>query len=214
MKKKEYRSIALLIVFFVTTAVAGIWFYKSEDFTTFLIWSQDNLVLYTSIILLIKFIGVVYPPLPGSIFTIGSIPILGWGWAYAIDVTGSFLGAVTSFIIAKKYGEKVLRPFISSQTFSKLKEIKVKHKKQIESVIVMRILGGSTIVEAVNYGAGLLNISLKNFVVGFLVSHPITGIPIFYFAGNIFQWNNTYVSIAIAIISLTALYKLKGRYFE
>lgn len=214
MKKKEYRSIALVVLFFVMTAIAGISFYKSEDFTTFLEWSQQNVILYACIVVGIKIVGVVYPPLPGSIFTVGSIPIVGWQVAYLIDFVGSFIGAIISFLIARKYGKAIITRFISRDSFTAIAKTKVNHSREVEAVVAMRVLGGSTIIEAVNYGAGLLNISLKNFILGFIVSHPLTGIPVFYFSDTIFSGGNTYISIGVAIVSLTALYKLKGRYFE
>ncbi len=214
MNKKSAKYLFLVVSTFIFTTTGVLFFYNSSSFVHFLDWSKQNTVLYFLVLVVLKFVGVVYPPLPGGILTIGSIPILGWKYAYLADITGSFMGAVISFLIARSYGERVVKPFITEAILTKLKETKIKHKKQIEAVVVMRILGGSTIIEAVNYGAGLLNISLKNFILGFLISHPLTGIPLFYFASNIFLGDNTVVSVGIALISLFALYKIKGRYFE
>jgi len=214
MNKSGILNLSALIMLFIICATIGIIFLNSHQFEIFIIWSQSNKVLYFFVLTFVKFAAVVYPPLPGSVFTIGSIPVLGWQFAYLADFTGSFLGAIVSFLLAKKYGERIIRPFVTTNVLNKIKKTKIRENKEIEAVIAMRILGGTTIIEAINYGAGLLNISIKSFAIGFIVSHPLTGIPVFYFANNIFSGNNTSISIIVAILSLAAIYKLKGRYFE
>lgn len=74
--------------------------------------------------------------------------------------------------------------------------------------------GTATLIEAVNYGAGLLKIPYDKFMIGFLLSHPLLGIPMFYFVNNIIKQENVLVTIALAIIGIFGVYLLRGRYFE
>lgn len=214
MKKRGKIYLLLFALLFIGSGITAYQFYQSHYFEEFISWTRQNLILYTIIVITFKVIAMVYPPLPGSVITVGSIPVFGWFGAYLTDFAGGLIGASISYFIAKKYGRKIVESLITDETLKKLEQTKVKHKREIEAVIVMRILGGASIVEVVNYGAPLVNISFKSFIAGYFISHPITTLPIFYFANSFFAGNNTIFTIGIAIISLLVLYKIKGRYFE
>ena len=70
---KRYHHIIWLILGFVITAGAYYWFIKSIYFVDFLAWTEQHTILYFSVLVLIKIIAIVWPPLPGGIFTISAI---------------------------------------------------------------------------------------------------------------------------------------------
>lgn len=209
-------------VFYIllTVAIAGVsgigafYFIQSETFQTYLIWAQSNLFIFVSLILIAKFLSVIYPPLPSVILTLSAIPIIGWFPAYLIDYAGSILGSSISYWIAHKYGVDLLKKILAHETVDRINNLRVKKGREIEGVIVLRFLMGTTLVEAVNYGAGLLKVPYSKFLIGILISHPLFGAPTFYFVNNILEKTNLVTTFILIVTSLIALYLLRNRYFE
>lgn len=214
MKLKSYLLVTSGIVIFLVSFLGYVYFSKTPQFEEFFHWSQNNLYLFIPVVLLFKIAGVVYPPLPSVVFTIAAIPILGWFPAYLIDLTGSLAAGAIDYYLGKRYGYRILNKLFDSQVVEKIKTIRVKPGREIESVIVMRILLGGIIIEAIYYGAGLLGIRFKNFMIGTSVSHIILGIPTFLIGSSIFQAQNLLISITLGVTAILIIYKVKGRYFE
>ena len=212
--KKSILYILVGLIIAWAAGLIGLNFLKSEYFQTYMNWAQSNMLVFIISLVAIKCISVIFPPLPSVVMSFSAIPIIGWFNAYLIDYAGSILGSSISYYIAYKYGTPVLSKILDKNTANNLNKIKIKEGKEIESVIVLRILTGATLVEAVNYGAGLLKIPYNKFVIGFLISHPLLGIPMFYFVNNIIKQENILVTIALAIIGIFGVYLLRGRYFE
>lgn len=101
MKLKTHKHIIILVVAAVVTLIFYLWFVNSPYFAGFKIWSQSNLAVYISVLLLIKIFGIIWPPIPGGIFTLASVPVLGWKLAFAVDYSGSLIGSSIAFFIAK-----------------------------------------------------------------------------------------------------------------
>lgn len=147
----------------------------------------------------------------------GAIPIVGWIPAYMSDFIGSILGSSIAFYLGKEYGFKFLSKFFDQNIIENLKKIKVKKKREIEMVIVLRILTGSIFLEAICYGAGLMGIQYKNFLIGSVVSHMVVGIPVYALTENVIEnlkTGNLVLSLISLSIILVILYKIRGRYLE
>ena len=213
MKLKNHKHVIFFGAAFVATFLFYLWFVHSPHFAVFKIWSESNLILYISVLFFIKVIGIIWPPIPGGIFTLASVPILGWELAYLTDFAGSLIGSTAAFFIARKWGWDFILKIFDTDVIEKFKKIKIKKHKEIESIFLMRFFGG-TIIEAVCYGAGMLGVSYKNFLIATVLSHPILGIPIFYFAKNILGGDGVILSIIFLIVLVIAFYKLKHRYFD
>ena len=213
MKIKNHKHIIFFGAAFGGTFLAYLWFVQTPYFETFKLWSQGNLALYFAILALIKVIGIIWPPLPGGIFTLASIPILGWPLAYLADLTGSIIGSSAAFFIAKKWGWDFIKKIFDADIIEKIKKIRIKKSKEIESIFLMRIFGG-TIIEAVCYGAGMFGVSYRNFLIGSILSHPAFSIPLFYFAGSIMNGSGVFLGGFMLLFIVVLFYKLKHRYFE
>lgn len=211
------KSVIYILLGFVIAWVAGmvgIHFLKSNVFQTYISWAQSNMVLFVSTLIVIKFVSVIFPPLPSVVMSFSAIPIVGWFNAYLIDYAGSMLGSSASYYLAYKYGTPILSKILDRNTVENLSKVKIKIGKEIESVVVLRVLTGATLVEAVNYGAGLLKIPYNKFLIGFLISHPLIGLPMFYFVNSIIQQQNVLITILLAAVGLFSVYLLRGRYFK
>lgn len=214
MKIKGKKHLILLAAAFLVTVLAYLWFSKTPAFIEFSNWSRQNLILFSITLFLIKVLGIVWPPIPGGILTLGAIPIVGWPLAYLIDLAGSVVGCSIAFYLGKRYGLKFLNKIFDQSSLEKIKKLNIRKDREIEAVAVLRILTGSTISEAVCYGAGLLGVKYQNFFIGSTAVHLLFGIPSYYFAGNLFEGKNFIVNGIIVLISIPIILKLRKRYLE
>ncbi len=143
-----------------------------------------------------------------------SIPIIGWQTAYFTDFLGSIVGSSIAFYLGKKYGFDFLKRIFDAKTLEKIQITKVVSKREIEGVFVLRVLTGSTISEAVCYGAGLLNIKYRNFLIGSTLAHLITGIPIYYFTNSLITRGDLTRNVVFILLAIPLLFLLRKRYFE
>lgn len=214
MKIRAQRTLILTVGFLVLTLILYLLFLRSPYFQSFLQWSQQHIIFYSLTLFCLKVLAIVYAPLPGGLLSIASIPVLGWKLAYVIDLLGSMTGASIAFYLGKKYGLKFMARIFDESTLEKITKIKINKNREIEGVFVLRILTGSSILDALCYAAGLLNVGYKNFLIGSIFSHLLVGIPAFYLSKHIFTAQNLAMSAVVLVFTLGILYKLKGRYLE
>ncbi len=203
-----------MLLFLVVSVIGYAFFIRTQYFQNLLIWTQHNIILYCLLLLCLKIIGIVYAPIPGGLFTLGSIPLIGWKLAYLIDFVGSMIGASIAYFIGRKYGYVFLTKLFSKSTIEKIKAIKVRKYRETEAIFVLRILTGSSIVDAVCYAAGLLGIRYWNFILGSILSHLIVGILTYALLGNFLSLKNLSINFVVLILTIGILYRIKGRYFE
>ena len=214
MKKSSWINTSLFVGVTAITIIFVYLFSKSIYFSLLNSWIQSNVVLYVASLFFIKVIGIVWPPISGGIFTLASIPFLGWKLAFITDLSGSTVGGLIAYFLGKKYGFPFLVKLLGNDIVAKIKKIKIKKGREIEAVFIYRFLFGSVILEAIYYGAGVLNVNFGKFVIGAILSHVVIGIPIFYLASSIFSGPNMVFTISLSIIALVVILKTKGRYFE
>jgi len=199
---------------FLVTFLLYFWFVHSWYFVPFEVWVQGNLLLFSLFLFGIKVIGIVWPPLPGGLFVLGSVPLIGWINAYLLDFGGTLLGSSIAYILARKYGMSLVQRIVSTELTKKIEKIKVRKERELETVFLARVLGGAVLVEIVAYASGLFRIGYRNFLLGTIASHFLLGIPAYYFFENIFEGKNILISI-VSIVALIFLFtKFKGRYLE
>lgn len=214
MKIKSKKFLALAVIVTVGTMVLYYLFSKSTYFEVFFSWSQQNLILFTIILFLLKVLGIAWPPLPGGVFTLAAIPFIGWLPAYLVDFSGSLVGSSFAYIVGKKYGYPFLEKLFDQSIIDKIRHLKIKPQREIEAVTTLRIFTGSLFMEAICYGAGLLNIRFSSFFIGSIVSHLIIGIPSFYLFSNLFNVNNLLFGVLGFVIIIPIFVKLKSRFLE
>lgn len=194
-----------------------IWFVRSTYFIGFRQWSLSNVLLFSTILVLLKIISIVWPPIPGGIITISAIPLIGWQNAYFADLTGSILGSSITYFLGKKYGYRLLDSLFDEKVIEKIKKIKIKKSKELEAIFTLRILTGSLFLEAITYGAGVLGIGFTNFLIATIASHLLVGVPSYYLFAQITTvgFSQTWiVNMVLLSMAFVVMYKLKGRYFE
>lgn len=213
MEIKSYKHIIYFLVGIVVTLSLYGWFVTSPYFLDFKTWSEGNKFLLGGVLIFVKAVGIIWPPIPGGFLTVGSIPVLGWWESYLADFIGSMIGASVAFFISRKYGEKLLTKIFDESAIKKMHSLKVHRHREVEAVFMFRLFGGS-LVEVICYAAGLLKISYKNFLIGSVLSHLVVGLPFFYFAQNLFSGRNILFNIIFVVIVLSLFNFFKNRYFH
>lgn len=209
---KQYRHLIFFVLGFVGTALGYWWFVHSPYFPGFNAWSQANLVTFCLVLFAIKVASIVWPPLPGGIFTLGAIPILGWWQAYAIDLAGSMTGSSLAYAIAKKWGMAFVNHIFDAVTVNKIMQWRVRPQHEIEAVFVFRLFGAN-VAEVVCYGAGLLRLQYWKFLTGSVLAHLIFGIPFYFFARAILTGKSLGFGAAFLATAVILFFVLKKRYF-
>ena len=210
---KNYKYFIIGGIAVVLTIAFYIWLVNSPYFIGFKEWSQQNFAIYFSVLVFLKVVGLVWPPLPGGILTICSIPIIGALGAYLADLTGSIIGSVISYYLAFRYGYPFLEKIFDKSVIARIRNIKIRKNREFEAMLTMRIFG-MTVVELVSYGAGLLRVRFRNFIAGVVLSHFLVGIPVFYFMNNIFLGRDLIISLILVVVMLAFFYLTRKRYFE
>lgn len=187
---------------------------QSSSFQSMIIWLQQYQALFLVSLLFLKAISIIYPPLPGNLFTLGSIPIVGWEWAYTIDILGSTSGATISYFLGKKYGEPILRWAIGEKLTAKITSIKIKSNNQIAAAFFLRLASGGMLSDGLSWGASLVKFRYVPFMVGYIISHILTTLPIFYLISLSISIKSWAIILPTILVAWFIIYKFKGKYFE
>jgi uncharacterized membrane protein YdjX (TVP38/TMEM64 family) len=210
---KSYKHIISIALGFIITIALYFAFLHSPYFEIVKTWATGNVLLLSFILTIIKIVGIVWPPIPGGLLTLGAIPILGWLPAYLSDLAGSLIGSSIAYYIGLKWGKSFLLKIFDQSIINKIEQIKIREKHELELVFFTRIFGGN-IIEAICYGAGVLKIPFHKFLLGTILSHITVVLPFYYFASSIFSGQKIYINILIAIGALIFISIFKKRYLQ
>ena len=209
---KSYKHLLSLIFLFSVTAGSYIWFAYSPYYQSFVDWTQGNLIIFYPVVILIKIVGIVWPPIPGAVFTVGSIWIIGWFPAYLADFLGSIIGSVFAYFIARRWGYPIMGLILDEKTIDKIKNTHVKKGKEFEAVFLFRFFGGP-LLEVVCYAAGVLRIRFGVFLLSSVLSHMLVGIPTFYLFKRITSGDHLIINAVLLICAILIFIFFRSRYF-
>ncbi len=213
MKFRQQKNLILLLTLFLGTVALYLWFADSQYYQEFIIWIESNMLLFFSILFLIKFLGLVWPPIPGGVLTLGAIPIIGWQKAFLIDFLGELAGSVVAYYLALYWGETLVKKVVDKKNYEKIKNFKVKKNREFELVFLLRVFGG-TLIEIVCYAAGLMKVKFKPFFLASFIGYALVGSFTFYFAGAAIQRENLLVNTFLLIVAAVIFISFRKRYFE
>jgi len=157
-------------------------------------------------------LSVIWPPIPGGIFTFGSIPFLGWSRAYMTDFLGSISGAIITYHLGKHFGYDFLKKILHSSALEKINKLKI--NENIGILFIITILGETTFFGVISYGAGLFKVRFWEFLFVAILSHIILILPAFYLASTLLEGKNKILSIVVLIIIVPLFYSFKRRFFQ
>lgn len=173
-------------------------------------------VLAPLIFILIRSLGVIFPPIPGIFLDAVGIYVFGWklGFIYAeIGVVG---GAMVAFWIARKYREPVVRRLVTLQKLHTWEDT-LSERKKFWSLVGLRLITGPLLFDYINYVAGLTKINFGKFLVATIIGSLPVMIPIYYFGDKLlahsFYLITTFI-IAILVIGFGQKWWYKKHFIE
>ncbi len=186
VKKTALRRKQIFWAIIIVGSFVGYWFLaKQPFFIEFMGWVQQYFWWHVSVLVLIKVIGLVWPPLPGGIFVMASVPVIGWVAAFWVHAFGVTLGSIISYWIGWKYGMKIVENLFGHEMVEKIRQYKIRHENSHELVLIGKTVAGS-IGEVINYGAGVLKIPFWKFFWGSMMS-LIPSVLTFYLIDAVFN---------------------------
>ena len=206
------KNLILLILFAAISLAAYVWFIRQPVFEDVVVWAQQNFWLYFGILIFIKIVAIVWPPLPGGLLTLGSIPVIGWFPAFLAEMIGGLAGSSLAYYLGKRYGYAFLRKVLDKEIVAKIQRVKIAGKRELEAIFFLRLFTG-LVAEAVSYGSGVIGVQYRNFFLGTLAAGVIF-MPTFYFFEEIISGRNLFIYVPAVLILAAVFWKMKGRYFE
>lgn len=206
-------KLVLLTLFLLPMVLLQLWA-KTESVHQLIEVIHRYLPLFLIALMLTKAASIVYPPLPGVVFSLTAIPLVGWELAYLIDMLGSLLGATASYFFGQKYGLSILRRVLGSALTTRITNVKLKPINQIEAAVMLRLAAGGLLSDGLAWGASLIGFRFSSFIVGYAISHVLTTLPVFYALSASLSLHSWALFLAVALVSWLIIFKFKGRYFE
>lgn len=217
MTKKEKQNLVLSFFLLILLGVASVLFLNrvqsTPEYQALWLHVQNYFPLYVVGLIVYKILGILWPPIPGSVLTFAAIPLIGWQWALLAEVVGGVIGAACAFQLSRHYGPKVVRKLFGETMLARIKNIKIKPDHELEALLVIKAITG-LLSEAFSYGLGLLKVDFKNFLLATMLSY-ISSIPIYYLGSKAIDQTIFIIPTVAFVVLLTAgMYMLRGRYFE
>ncbi|MCA9392049.1 hypothetical protein KC614_02485 [candidate division WWE3 bacterium] len=211
---KPVLSKGLLVVVFIVPLIA-IRLASGTDFVINLSATiQQHRLIYLVALFCTKTISIIYPPLPGIVATVASIPFVGWEAAYVTDILGSLTGASITFYLGKRYGLSILNHVLGEKITSKVKTIQLKDQNQIEAAIFLRFAAGGLLSDALSWGASLIGFSYISLIAGYIIFHLITILPVFIILSTSISVQTGIIGAVMFFVAWLVIIKFNGRYFE
>lgn len=121
----------------------------------------------------IQIIQVLYPVIPGGLTCVVGHVLFGPLVGFAYNVTGIFIGSVLAFLLARRFGEPFAKSFVSDQVYDKYITYLDRGR------FFERFLFGAFVLpgfpdDFLCMVAGMGKMSLKKFIVIWMISKPAT----------------------------------------
>ncbi|RLL47762.1 TVP38/TMEM64 family protein [Oceanobacillus piezotolerans] len=123
--------------------------------------------------LALTYIQVVIPIMPGNVSTVVGIMLFGIGMGSFLNILGIFLGSVTNFYLARKFGRAFAGYFVKQQTYDKYIGW-VNKGKRFERFFVISMIFPGFPDDFICLIAGLTKMTWRKFIFYFLLAKPVT----------------------------------------
>lgn len=211
MKKKYWGWITAVITITLTLALVIIVPANQEAITAFAI---QHPILAPFIVILLRILAMVIPPIPGGIFSYALIPTFGWLLSYIYAFIGVTIGAVIAFVIARKFREPLIAKFVPLQQLHKW-ENQLSSRTEFMAFLIIRLTTGP-IMDFISYVAGLTRISFKKFLLVTMIAE-LPSMVGYYLGEEVYQQfaaqDNQYVGVVLLIVIAFAFYFFKDHEF-
>lgn len=123
------------------------------------------------ILTLIQVLQVILPVLPGFLGCIVGAALFGANIGFWVNYIGISLGSIIAFMLARRYGVKLVNKMISMEKYESYIE-KINNSKSYPLVLFLSILLPLAPDDFLCYFSGLINMSYRKFVTIILLAKP------------------------------------------
>ena len=181
VKKATNFTTLVLIGALIIFSVYG---YQKGIFT-----SRDQLELFIRqssfwgplLFIVIQIAQVVIAVIPGGLTCLAGVVFFGPWYGFLYSAVGIIIGSCINFYLARRYGEKFIRLFVSDETYEKTKK-KFLTGKKFDVVFTAAILLPCAPDDVLCMLAGLTDMSWRKFLTILFLGRPVT-IQVYSLAG-------------------------------
>ena len=173
VKKATNFTTLVLIGALIIFSVYG---YQKGIFT-----SRDQLELFIRqssfwgplLFIVIQIAQVVLAVIPGGLTCLAGVVFFGPWYGFLYSAVGIIIGSCINFYLARRYGEKFIRLFVSDETYEKTKK-KFLTGKKFDVVFTAAILLPCAPDDVLCMLAGLTDMSWRKFLTILFLGRPVT----------------------------------------
>ena len=173
VKKATNFTTLVLIGALIIFSVYG---YQKGIFT-----SRDQLELFIRqssfwgplLFIVIQIAQVVISVIPGGLTCLAGVVFFGPWYGFLYSAVGIIIGSCINFYLARRYGEKFIRLFVSDETYEKTKK-KFLTGKKFDVVFTAAILLPCAPDDVLCMLAGLTDMSWRKFLTILFLGRPVT----------------------------------------
>ena len=173
VKKATNFTTLVLIGALIIFSVYG---YQKGIFT-----SRDQLELFIRqssfwgplLFIVIQIAQVVIAVIPGGLTCLAGVVFFGPWYGFLYSAVGIIIGSCINFYLARRYGEKFIRLFVSDETYEKTKK-KFLTGKMFDVVFTAAILLPCAPDDVLCMLAGLTDMSWRKFLTILFLGRPVT----------------------------------------
>lgn len=133
------------------------------------------------VFVLVRSLGVLFPPIPGFALDLVGIAVFGWFWGFVYATSALLFGSCTAFLVTRYCREFALRRFAF---LSRAHEYEARLSRGVRffSLIVLR-LPFNPVFDYASYALGLTKTPLSEFLAATFIGVVPTLFIIYYFGG-------------------------------
>ncbi|MBR4618606.1 MAG: TVP38/TMEM64 family protein [Bacilli bacterium] len=177
MRQKNVKRIFNIITFIITIIIISL---IAIGLKKGLFSSPDKIVVHVKkygifapiIFTLLQITQVVMPIIPGGVSSLAGVTLFGSIKGFILNYIGLSLGSLCAFLLAKRFGLKLISMLFSKKTINKY--IKYINNEKFEKFFFITIALPFFPDDLLCYIAGLSKISIKKFLTIILIGRPIS----------------------------------------
>ena len=123
--------------------------------------------------IVIQIAQVVIAVIPGGLTCLAGVVFFGPWYGFLYSAVGIIIGSCINFYLARRYGEKFIRLFVSDETYEKTKK-KFLTGKKFDVVFTAAILLPCAPDDVLCMLAGLTDMSWRKFLTILFLGRPVT----------------------------------------
>jgi len=202
MRKRNFFLIFGLVVLILT----GVYLVFRNSPQQIITAIKTHPYLGAFLLILWRIVGIIFPAIPAGVVSFAAVPIFGWLKTYLYTLTGIMIGTSTSFFLARKFREPLVKRFVPLKRIHEIED-KLTKRQEFLAIIGIRIFT-VPVMDFSSYAAGLTKISFPKFFLATLIA-SLPDIAIFYFGE---QFYKTFFGKSI-IIAVGGLFFIASGYF-